>query len=191
MLAASAVLIAISMPAIGAAGCGSGQGDAGSSSGRESPSTAAGGTEAKGASAAPSRHEEAGETGGGQANATGGEPGGGRSGGSGDARVRADRLRALGRKAAKGCPAGVSAVQCGMLVEAFAHRKQAQPHPVNAASDCLKAMSRATCEALLRAQSAAAEESGSPVNVDACMRDPTPRCEEVLGRMLEEQRASE
>jgi hypothetical protein len=61
---------------------------------------------------------------------------------------------------------------------------------MNETGDCLQTMSRADCEALLTAQKAAAQRSGTPVNVDDCMRNPTPRCEEVLSQMFEEQRAA-
>lgn len=54
-------------------------------------------------------------------------------------------------------------------------------------SDCLKAMSREQCEAL-----AAAEKGGhgESVNLEECIDNPTPRCEEVLRPVYEEQVAA-
>jgi hypothetical protein len=139
----------------------------------------------------PRDSHKPGEAGGGHADASGDPSDRTRDRTSGEVRTHADRLRALGKKAAKDCPAGVTAVQCGTLVEAFAKGKRSHPHPVTKASDCLRVMSRENCEALLSAQKAAAEQSHDPVNVEDCMRNPTPRCEEVLKQVFEEQRAAE
>jgi hypothetical protein len=51
-------------------------------------------------------------------------------------------------------------------------------------------MSRETCEAMFAAQKAAAERPDESVNVDECLQNPTPRCEAVLGRIVEEQYAA-
>jgi hypothetical protein len=56
-------------------------------------------------------------------------------------------------------------------------------------ADCLKAMSRKQCEELVAAQRAA-QGSGESVDVDECMENPTPRCEEVLRSAYEEQVAA-
>jgi hypothetical protein len=100
--------------------------------------------------------------------------------------------QALGHKAAQDCPAGLSAAQCGALVEAYAaaRAKGADATEINDPKDCLKVMSRENCEAMLSAQKAAAEAAGTPVNVDECMQNMTPRCEEVLRPMFEAQRGN-
>jgi hypothetical protein len=56
-------------------------------------------------------------------------------------------------------------------------------------ADCLKAMSRKQCEELAAAQRAA-QGNGEGVDVDECMENPTPHCEEVLRPVYEEQAAA-
>ena len=98
---------------------------------------------------------------------------------------------AIGVKAKKDCPSGLSAAQCGALAEAFVKAKEGgSPHPLSEPRDCLQVMSRENCEAMLAAQAAAAESSHSSVGVDECLQNPTPRCEAVLGQMFEEQYAA-
>lgn len=93
--------------------------------------------------------------------------------------------------AKKHCPSGLSAAQCGALAEAFIKANEAgSPHPLNEPRDCLEVMSRENCEAMFAAQAAAAESPHSSVDVDECVRNPTPRCEAVLGRVFEEQYAA-
>jgi hypothetical protein len=54
--------------------------------------------------------------------------------------------------------------------------------------DCLQVMSRDECEALVAAQQAA--RYGESVNLEECIENPTPRCEEVLRSVLEAQEAA-
>jgi hypothetical protein len=98
--------------------------------------------------------------------------------------------RELGHKAAKDCPGGLDSDQCGALVEGFLNGKGATPHALASPGDCEATMSQAACEAMLGAQKAAAENAGTPVNVEECIENPTPRCEAVLGQMFEAQRSA-
>jgi hypothetical protein len=98
--------------------------------------------------------------------------------------------RALGRRAAKDCPAGLSAEQCGALVEAYGAARGANPTTLNGPGDCRQVMSQADCEAMLTAQKEAAEAAGTPLSVEECIQNPTPRCEETLRPMFEEQQAA-
>lgn len=100
--------------------------------------------------------------------------------------------RAWGHKAAGDCPDGLSAAECGALVEAYgqAKAKGADATTLESPRDCLAVMSRGECEAMLGAQKAAAEAAGTPIIVEECMRNPTPRCEEALKQMFESQRGN-
>ena len=194
----AASLILASMLGAGVIGCGSDQhSDTSEGAGRESIdegiSTRAPGTMAEAPPAATGDKSPPQQSG--SERRTSGESrehsqDGGRGAASDVGIAAAAKRRALGRKAAKSCPSGLDAAQCGMLVEAFAKQDETDPHALNEPRDCVEAMSQANCEAMLTAQKAAAEHSTAPVSVDECVSNPTPRCEAVLGPMFEEQRAA-
>jgi hypothetical protein len=56
--------------------------------------------------------------------------------------------------------------------------------------DCLEIMSRAECEAMFTAQQAAAQQAGHPIDVNECLKHPTPRCRALLEPVLEAQYAA-
>jgi hypothetical protein len=89
------------------------------------------------------------------------------------------------RRLAKICPRGLTRAECRSVVKQLA--KASPSHRMNEPRDCLEVMSRDECEALARALADA--RTGS-VNVEECVRNPTPHCEEVLGPVLEAQYAA-
>lgn len=93
--------------------------------------------------------------------------------------------------AARHCPKGVDLSQCEALAEDAEQAKNAPSYVVTAPDDCLKAMSQDECEALYAAQKQAAEANGASVDVQACLRNPTPECEAVVRPLAEQQRAAE
>jgi hypothetical protein len=114
-----------------------------------------------------------------------------RSGSGDDPRVAGlspSELRTAVRKARASCPAGVSAAQCKATVEKYVGTPAGPSHPVVESEDCLDFMGRAECEAMLTAQQAASGV-GVSVNVEECLRNPTPECEAVLKPILEAQQA--
>lgn len=90
------------------------------------------------------------------------------------------------KKARASCPAGVSAAECKATVEKYVDTPAGPSHPVVESEDCLDFMGRAECEAMLTAQQAASGV-GVSVNVEECLRNPTPECEAVLKPILEAQ----
>jgi hypothetical protein len=95
-----------------------------------------------------------------------------------------------GHKVSKACPSSASRSQCEALVAGYEQSKSAPSYTVTEPEDCLKTMSRGECEVLLTAQKAAAE-SGTSVDVQECLRNPTPTCEAIVRPLLEQQRAAE
>jgi hypothetical protein len=194
----AAPLILVSMLGAGAIGCGSGQhSDTREGAGRESSgegtSTGTPGAVAEAPPAAAGDKSSPRQSG--SERRTSGESrehsqDGGREAASDASGTAAAKRRALGRKAAEDCPSGIDAAQCGMLVEASAKEGESDPHALNEPRNCAEAMSQSNCESMLAAQKAAAERSAAPVSVDECVRNPTPRCEAMLGPMFEEQRAA-
>jgi hypothetical protein len=121
-----------------------------------------------------------------------GQGGNGRSGDDPRGGGAAESHRqSLGHKGAKACPKQLGRSQCGALVEGFLKAKEdSDPHAIRKPQDCLDVMGRAACEETITAQDAAAESAGSPVNVDECLKTPTPRCKAVLGPIFEQQYAA-
>jgi hypothetical protein len=89
------------------------------------------------------------------------------------------------------CPKGTDVSQCEALVEASEQASSSPSYTVTQPEDCLKAMSQQECEATYSAQKQAAESGGTSVDVQACLEDPTPRCEAIVRPFLEQQRAAE
>lgn len=106
--------------------------------------------------------------------------------GSGDS-----RSAEVKRKLAKACPQGMDEKTCRRYIEASLAAKEGDSNTtrVSGPEDCVEVMSRAECEELL-AQQKQAEEESSTVNTEECMKNPTPRCEEVLREDLERQQAA-
>lgn len=92
------------------------------------------------------------------------------------------------RRAARVCPRGLSRSECEAAVKALARRSPSQT--LTKPRDCLETMSKEQCEAMSRAIRAADGEAGGSVNVEECVRNPTPHCEEVLRPILEAQYAA-
>jgi hypothetical protein len=92
------------------------------------------------------------------------------------------------KKLRKRCPKGMEAAACDDLVKAYvaAQNPNSQPSaPQPESGRCPESLSQAECEAAL-AELAAAEKGGS-VNVDDCLADMTPQCEEALRSSFEAQ----
>lgn len=83
------------------------------------------------------------------------------------------------------CPSGVSRADC----EAIAEQRvgDSPSSTVSSPEDCVKAIGRQQCEQLLERE-AASKGGGASIDVNACLRNPTPHCEEVLRQFLEAQR---
>lgn len=94
------------------------------------------------------------------------------------------------RKLEKSCPPDVDKASCEALVDGFIDAKgKSKGREVNGPEDCAQAMSREQCEATLKAQRAS--EGTYSVDVEECLDNPTPRCEEVLRPLFEQQQAAE
>ena len=85
-----------------------------------------------------------------------------------------------GHELAKICPRGLKRAECKSVAEDLA--EPSPSHTMEDPRDCLAVMSRDQCEAL--AEAVTGTSTGS-VNVEECVRNPTPHCEEVLGPVLE------
>jgi hypothetical protein len=94
------------------------------------------------------------------------------------------------RKLKEHCPPDADKASCEALVEGFlASKGKSTGSAVNEPSDCTQAMSEEECERTLKAQKAS--EGNYSVDVEECLADPTPRCEEVLRPLFEQQQAAE
>ena len=85
------------------------------------------------------------------------------------------------RKLAKICPQGLSRAECESVARGLA--EPSPSHAMDGPRDCLAAMSKEECESLAKAVTGA--PTGGSVNVEECVKNPTPHCEEVLGPVLE------
>ncbi len=86
------------------------------------------------------------------------------------------------------CPRSIPREQCKAFADQAA--KHLPSYPLKIPRDCLKAMSRADCEAMLKTQRAAHKRAGPSVNVERCLKEETrARCEAQLGPQLRAQRA--
>jgi hypothetical protein len=99
--------------------------------------------------------------------------------------------RSIERVAAKHCPKGIDLAQCKALVEGSKQTQDSPSYVVAEPSDCVKAMGQAECEATYAAQKAAAESAGESVDVQECLRNPTPRCEAILRPVFEAAKEAE
>lgn len=94
------------------------------------------------------------------------------------------------RKLEKSCPPDVDRASCEAMVEGFlAADGKPKGRAVSRPEDCTRAMSKEECEATLKAQKAS--EGTYSVGVEECLDNPTPRCEEVLRPLFEQQQAAE
>lgn len=93
-------------------------------------------------------------------------------------------------KLEKSCPPEADEASCEAMVEEFLISKgKSKSSEVAAPEDCTRAMSKEECEATLKAQKAS--QGTYSVDVEECLDDPTPRCEEVLRPLFEQQQAAE
>lgn len=106
----------------------------------------------------------------------------------GSAATRQERAK---RKLEKECPPNLSEDACAALVEGYitSGQEKSKGRVVSKPEDCTRVRSREECEATLRAQKAAEGTEG--VEVEECLENPTPRCEEVLRVVIEQQQAAE
>ncbi len=94
------------------------------------------------------------------------------------------------RKLKEHCPPDADTASCEALVEGFlAAKGKSTGSAVNEPGDCTQAMSEEECERTLKAQKAS--EGNYSVDVEECLANPTPRCEEVLRPLFEQQQAAE
>jgi hypothetical protein len=98
---------------------------------------------------------------------------------------------AIEEEAVKHCPAGTDLPQCKALVEGAKQSTKTRSFEVKEPEDCLEAMSKSDCEATYAAQKEAAEATGESVDVQACLKSPTPKCEAILRPLFEQQQAAE
>jgi hypothetical protein len=86
-------------------------------------------------------------------------------------------------EAARGCLDHFSRSTCAEMES----RAEAPSTRVEKPSDCLKTMSKGECEKLLTSQQSAAADDDS-VDLEKCLKNPTPKCEAALRPILEAQR---
>jgi len=95
---------------------------------------------------------------------------------------------------AKHCPATFEAATCEALIE-VARKSRDGSHEVEATGDCTEVLTKAECEAVQAVQSQAAEAPDSVlmsgIEFKECLKNPTPRCEKLLGPILKRQRQFE
>lgn len=84
-------------------------------------------------------------------------------------------------KPAKICPQGLSRAECKSVARDLA--EPTPSHTMDSPRDCLAVMSKEECESLAKAVTDT--PTGGSVNVEECVKNPTPHCEEVLGPVLE------
>jgi hypothetical protein len=84
------------------------------------------------------------------------------------------------------CPSGVSREECKAIA---AHSTEGAPsHVVSTPQECVAAYGREQCERLLEHQASGA--GSESIDVGACLRNPTPRCEAALVPILEAEKAA-
>lgn len=179
---------------VAVAGCGSGDGPT------AGPTTETGGAATKTGGEHVETAGEKTETGVAQHGATGVRDdqnvGGARSGtGRGD---DAGRLPTSGpvalERMAKHCPTSFGESTCRALVEA-AGKPRDGSHEVVKTGDCTEVLTKADCEAIYAVRDQVAEAPDSVLMSGAefkeCLKNLTPRCEKLLGPILERQRQFE
>ena len=62
-------------------------------------------------------------------------------------------------------------------------------YSVSSVEDCVKAIGKEGCERLLEAEKAS-QGGGPSIDVNECMKNPTPRCEAALRPILEAEQAA-
>ena len=154
--------------------------------GAEGPDDGAGGSPGKGSPAKVTAEKSP------PAKQGGKDPGGSRGGGRGAGSPPASGDGAHGGESQTAssnsgrCPSEVSRSQC----EAIAEQVSDTPsYSVSSVEDCVKAIGREGCERLLEAEKAS--QGGDPsIDVNGCMKNPTPRCEAALRPILEAEQAA-
>jgi hypothetical protein len=95
---------------------------------------------------------------------------------------------------AKHCPATFEVATCEALIEAT-EKPGDGSHEVDETGDCTEVLTKAECEAVYAMQDQAAEAPDSVLmsgsEFKECLKNPTPRCEKLLGPILERQRQFE
>jgi hypothetical protein len=190
-------VLAISTAGILAAGCGSGD-ETTSATERTSAEAAAPDSgekqEKKGRPSRAPADRDGGRPG--KSNKSGKEAGHGQAADPGSVETPGDggsmsaRREKVERKLKEQCPPDADAASCEALVEGFlAAKGESTGRAVDEPGDCTQAMSKEECEKTLKAQKAS--EGNYSVDVEECLADPTPRCEEVLRPLFEQQQAAE
>jgi hypothetical protein len=93
------------------------------------------------------------------------------------------------RKLRKHCPKNVGSKACTAMVESFVAAQGTEAKSLNSPEECVASRGKAECEEILRQQSEAA--GGESVNVQECLANMTPKCEEILRPYFESRQASE
>ena len=84
------------------------------------------------------------------------------------------------------CPSGVSRAECEVIAEQVSDTPS---YSVSSVEDCVKAIGKEGCERLLETERAS--QGGSPsIDVNECLKNPTPRCEAALRPILEAEQAA-
>jgi len=116
--------------------------------------------------------------------------GGSHGGGADSPPETADRIpRGGGRTASSNsgrCPSGVSRSECELIAEQVSDTPS---FSVSSVEDCVKAIGKEGCERLLEAESAS-KGGNPPIDVNECLKTPTPRCEAALRPILEAEQAA-
>jgi hypothetical protein len=143
--------------------------------------------------------EKKGRPSGAPADRDGGQPGRGNKSGKAGQGQAADpnsgetataRREKVERKLKEQCPPDADMASCEALVQGFlAAKGKSTGSAVDEPGDCTQAMSKGECEKTLKAQKAS--EGNYSVDVEECLADPTPRCEEVLRPLFEQQQTAE
>jgi len=98
-------------------------------------------------------------------------------------------------QAARHCPVNFEAATCEALIKAARKQPEAGAYEAVVTGDCTEVLTKPECEAVRAAQKQAAEAPDSILMSGAefkeCLKNPTPRCEELLGPLLERQREFE
>jgi hypothetical protein len=87
------------------------------------------------------------------------------------------------------CPKGMERAACDDLVESYvaAQNPEAQAAPTPTEPGCPEGLSRAQCEAVLAQQGPGSTQGSAGVNVEECLANMTPQCEELLRASFEAQ----
>lgn len=88
------------------------------------------------------------------------------------------------------CPGGTNKAECKARIEAQTGSDQAPGQAVSSPSECTQAMSEAQCKEILTAQKAAADEAGSSISPETCLKEYGREfCEKHFKQQYEQQQA--